>query len=70
MESPEWTEVSWKDVEIDLSTYTGTVRLRFSLEVDQDVSDKGWVLDDVMVKSGSGTSPETNVFLPIILKEE
>ncbi|MGD9101421.1 MAG: hypothetical protein PVF45_13150, partial [Anaerolineae bacterium] len=45
----EWTEVNWKDVQIDLSAYTGVVRLRFSLEVDQDVSDKGWLIDDVKV---------------------
>jgi len=46
----EWANISWKQVSIDLSGYCGTVRLRFSLEVDQTVSDKGWVIDDVMVR--------------------
>ena len=69
VESPEWTNVSWKKVEIGLGGYTGMVRLRFSLEVDQYVSDKGWIIDDVMVRSGSGGSPPgANLFLPIILK--
>jgi subtilisin-like proprotein convertase family protein len=49
VESPEWTEVAWKDARIDLSGYSGTARLRFSLEVDRDVSDKGWLIDDVRV---------------------
>jgi subtilisin-like proprotein convertase family protein len=67
--SPEWTDVAWKDVAIDLSAYTGTLRLRFSLQVDRNISDKGWVIDDVMVKSGSGTNPsDYNLFLPIILR--
>jgi hypothetical protein len=46
----EWTNISWKQVSIDLSGYSGTVRLRFILEVDQTVSDKGWVIDDVEVR--------------------
>ena len=71
VESPEWTNVIWKQVEIGLSGYTGMARLRFSLEVDQTVSDKGWVIDDVMVRSGSGGSPPgANIFLPIILKNK
>jgi hypothetical protein len=65
--STEWTNVTWQDIEISLNSYTGTVRLRFSLEVDQTISDKGWVLDDVIVKSGPGNS-NTAIFLPIILK--
>jgi hypothetical protein len=49
-QDPEWTNVDWKQVSIDLSRYSGTVRLRFSLEVDQTASDKGWVIDDVKVQ--------------------
>jgi hypothetical protein len=62
---PEWTDVHWKNVEIDLSTYTGMVRLRFGLEVDQWGPEKGWVIDDVMVQSGS---PKHTIFLPLVLK--
>jgi hypothetical protein len=75
VESPEWAnlvdENDWKSVDIDLSAYTGTVRLRFSLEVNDDaVSSKGWILDNVVVKSGSGSGTGSgDVFLPIILKE-
>ncbi|CAG0931280.1 hypothetical protein TFLX_02063 [Thermoflexales bacterium] len=61
----EWADVQWKDVEIDLSAYTGTVRLRFTLEVDRVGADRGWVLDQVMVRA----KPHgTQVFLPAILR--
>jgi hypothetical protein len=66
--SPEWANANWQNVIINLSAYTGTVRLRFSLEVDQTVSDKGWVLNNVMVKSGVATAPPP-IFLPIIRKQ-
>jgi hypothetical protein len=60
--SPEWAAVDWRSVAIDLNPYSGTVRLRFSLEVDQAASDKGWVIDDVRVESGY------SVFLPLVLR--
>jgi hypothetical protein len=67
--APEWTEVDWKTVEVDLGGYTGIARLRFSLEVDQTVSDKGWVIDDVVVRSGGPPmNSQDHVYLPIILK--
>jgi hypothetical protein len=66
VEAPEWSNVSWKDVEIGLSGYSGVARLRFSLEVDQNASDKGWVIDDVLVR---GERLPTSLFLPIILKQ-
>jgi hypothetical protein len=69
--APEWAEVEWKAVEIDLGAYTGTLRLRFGLEVDQVGADKGWVIDDVLVKSGPGPNPlAVPLYLPIIVKEE
>ncbi|HSD82754.1 MAG TPA: LamG-like jellyroll fold domain-containing protein, partial [Anaerolineae bacterium] len=37
----EWADAQWKEVEIDLSTYTGTVRLRFNLEIDRVGADRG-----------------------------
>jgi hypothetical protein len=64
VESPEWADVKWKKAWIRLDAYTGTVRLRFSLAVDQNVSDKGWVIDKVMAQSGH------HAFLPLILKNE
>jgi hypothetical protein len=79
VESPEWTSVSWKEVEIGLSDYmggaqspNGGTRLRFSLEVNDDaVASKGWVIDDILVQSEPEPGPpETDVYLPIILKEE
>jgi hypothetical protein len=62
MTSSEWMDADWQRVKISLGAYTGTVRLRFGLEVDRYLSDKGWVLDDVMVKRTE------LVFLPTILK--
>jgi hypothetical protein len=59
--SSEWADVDWRDLAIDLSSYSGTVRLRFGLEVDEAVSDKGWVIDDVRVQPGH------RVFLPLII---
>jgi hypothetical protein len=73
LNSPEWAEADWKTVQLDLQPYTGAsqVLLRFSLEVDKDISDKGWVVDDITVKSatvGPGTGTEESIFLPLILK--
>jgi hypothetical protein len=48
--SGEWADPDWKNAEISLAGYSGAVRLRFSLVVDQYASDKGWLIDDVMVK--------------------
>ncbi len=62
--SSGWVDVDWHDVAVDLSPYSGTVRLRFGLEVDRAVSDKGWIIDDVRVKSGYC------VFLPLILRSD
>ena len=62
--SSEWADVNWQSVGISLRTYTGWVQLRFGLEVDRYLSEKGWVLDDVMIKQGRV------VFLPTILKGE
>jgi len=69
VEAPEWAAANWKNVEIGLSGYTGMARLRFSLEVDQNASDKGWVVDDVLVQGEGGASPERKVYLPIILRQ-
>ena len=66
--SPEWDEVEWRDAAIDLSAYAGAgaVRLRFSLEVNDDAaSSKGWVLDDMLVTSGGITN---SVYLPALMK--
>ncbi len=48
--APEWANVDWKEVHLPLHGYNGTVRLRLSLEVDQAISDKGWVIDDLAVR--------------------
>lgn len=69
--SPEWTNVNWQEVGLDLSPYAGhsAVRLRFSLTVDEQVSDKGWVIDNIQVTCGPALAPGTNpIFLPMILK--
>ena len=61
----EWTNVSWKAVSISLNGYSGTVRLRFSLEVDRDIADKGWVIDDLSVRS---TAAPSHVYLPLVAR--
>jgi hypothetical protein len=67
--SPEWTAIDWQAVQLSLRAYTGTVRLRFSLAVDQVGADKGWVFDDVLVQSGPHPG-SGDLFLPIIMKDE
>jgi hypothetical protein len=65
--SPEWTDLTWEEETIDLAPYAAgdNLRLRFRLEVDQFGADRGWILDNVMVKSGAPPSP---IFLPLIIK--
>ncbi len=65
----EWANVSLQPLQLSLSAYTGTVRLRFSLTADEDVSAKGWVLDNVRVISAT-TASAFRVFLPLITKGE
>jgi hypothetical protein len=70
--SPEWDDVAWREARVDLSAYAGAdaVRLRFSLEVNDDaVSSKGWILDDVMVTSSEEPGGDTaSVYLPVLMK--
>lgn len=61
--APEWTQVNWKPVEIDLSAYSGMARLRFGLQIDRSLADKGWVIDDVVVRSRPNKA-----FSPMMLK--
>jgi hypothetical protein len=69
-ESPEWAGANWETVEIALTPYSGPVRLRFSLEVDENLSAKGWVIDDVRIDGAGSPPPGVQIFLPLILKEE
>ncbi|MCB0194457.1 MAG: VCBS repeat-containing protein [Anaerolineae bacterium] len=46
----EWPDLTWKEETIDLSAYSGQVRLRFVLETDRTTADRGWVIDDVVVR--------------------
>jgi hypothetical protein len=68
--SVEWQSAELQSVDIDLSVYTGTVRLRFSLEADAKISGKGWVLDDVVVQSGGDLPLDKRIFLPIVIKDQ
>jgi hypothetical protein len=69
--SQEWRDVAWRQAKFDLSPYAGSkkVRLRFSLEVDQTVSDKGWVIDQVLVTAGAKpiTLPVITGFTPSVI---
>jgi len=69
VEAPEWISINWQDIEISLNAYTGTIQLRFSLEVDQFGADKGWVIDNLRVMRGPEPGPlSMSVYLPVILK--
>ena len=47
-----WADIAWKDEVISLAGYAGQeVCLRFSLKVDGGASDKGWVIDNVLVSA-------------------
>ncbi|MCB0164285.1 MAG: VCBS repeat-containing protein [Anaerolineae bacterium] len=46
----EWPDLTWKDETLDLSVYSGQVRLRFVLEADRTAADRGWLIDDVVVR--------------------
>ena len=66
IEAPEWANVSWQPVAISLRDYHGSVRLRFELDVDQAIADKGWAIDDVRVDAGAAPAPSARVFLPVV----
>ena len=71
--SPEWNNVNWENLQIDLNPYTNamTISLRFSLEVNDDgVSSKGWIFDNLMVKSDLVTSNNLQRCLPAGYLEE
>ena len=65
--SDEWSNVQWKPETLDLSGYAGTIRLRFVLDVDQTVADKGWIIDNVRVTSEQTTAIKT-VFIPLVTR--
>jgi len=59
----EWSNPNWRTAEIGLSDYSGTVQLRFVLEVDRDISDRGWLIDDVMVVAGTQKQADLQIGL-------
>ena len=61
----EWADAEWRDVAFDLGEYGGAIQLRFILDVDEVVSDRGWLLDDVVVRSESGAVRDVRrIYLP------
>jgi hypothetical protein len=60
--SSEWGDLKrntdWRQAQIDLGDYTGTVRLRFNLQVTDTISSRGWILDNLMVTSGTGAESD------------
>ena len=63
----EWSQANWQAVQLDLTAYESApeLKLRFSLTADQHLSDKGWLLDDVVVHSATAPPP---VYLPFITR--
>jgi hypothetical protein len=66
--STEWATPAWKDAIIDLGAFSGIVQLRFSLQVDGGASDKGWVLDDLVVGEQLSQPLAGPIYLPIMVK--
>jgi hypothetical protein len=66
--SPEWGNANWQSGQVNLSAYTGTIRLRLSLTVDAEASARGWIVDDLMVAGGAPAPPAQPIYLPIVLK--
>jgi hypothetical protein len=61
----EWADEHLQEVQIDLGLYSGTVLLRFSLDVDYTSTDRGWVIDDVSVADGNAGAG-VRIYLPFI----
>lgn len=66
--SPEWANANWQSGQVNLSAYTGTVRLRLSLTVDAEASARGWIVDNLKVVDGSSAPPAQPIYLPIVQK--
>jgi hypothetical protein len=71
----EWSGVNWKLATLNLAqagvpTNTTAARLRFNLVTDAVGSDKGWLIDEVELKTCSGQqcSPGTILYFPLIFK--
>ncbi len=51
-DTPVWSGAhDWQEVAVDLTGYTGTVRLRWSFSSDGAVAGEGWYIDDVRIYS-------------------
>jgi hypothetical protein len=61
----EWGSAEWKTAALSLAGHSGTVQLRFSLEVDQGIADKGWAIDGVRVTDGA-PALTPRLFAPLI----
>ncbi|MCB0167529.1 MAG: VCBS repeat-containing protein [Anaerolineae bacterium] len=73
-QADEWQQVQWQTLELDLAEAsipldTTSARLRFTLQVDDFASAKGWIIDEVSVGSSAATSaPSNQHFLPLLVK--
>ena len=48
----EWDDADWQTAAINLHGVSGTTaQIRFSLQVDQHMADKGWAIDDLRIQS-------------------
>ncbi len=53
--------IDWAHVTVDLSSYSGDLRIRFRFGSDQSVGMEGWYVDDVNIILESGVSAPTNL---------
>jgi hypothetical protein len=73
-ETDEWIYADTNEEAINLAragvlTNTTTAQLRFSLIVDAVGSDKGWIIDDVVVRPSIAGESRWKVYLPLIAKQ-
>jgi len=68
----EWRNVPFRNKEVSLQGYSGLAQLRFTLQSDRNVTDKGWAIDDMQITAvptglDERTEPTANrILLPII----
>ena len=55
--------INWEEVELDLSTYSGFVQVRFVFGTDSAVNEEGWYIDELFV--GSYTDNESDFIIPV-----
>ncbi len=65
----EWTNTQWQTKTIDLDSSMGVAQLRLQLQVDQNIADKGWVIDMLAIRPLVRGSTTSLIYLPMIANQ-